>query len=188
MNETLRVITERFSCRDFADRRRPEDEDIKQIAEAAVKAPSGMNRQLWRVIVIKNKALIDEMDREGMGVLKEMPDKSLFERIKSRGGRLFYNAPVMIVLAVKRADPPGAELIDLGIAAQNIVLAATSLGLSSLHCGLIGFVFAGEKGGYYKKLLGFHEGYECGMSVLLGYAKCPVAPHEPDFKKISYID
>ena len=53
MNDTLKVITERYSCRDFRDEM-PLDEILQAIAEAGVKAPSSMNRQPWRVIVVKD--------------------------------------------------------------------------------------------------------------------------------------
>lgn len=97
------------------------------------------------------------------------------------------NAPCMIVIAIKEAFPKGAELIDCGILAQNIVLAATSLGIANLHCGFVGLVFAGSKGAEFKKRLQFPEGYECGMGVLLGYAAATVPPHTPDQSKITVI-
>lgn len=57
MNETLKVIAERYTCRDYKDEM-PSDEILQAIAEAAIEAPSGMNRQAWRVIVVKDRALI----------------------------------------------------------------------------------------------------------------------------------
>ena len=187
MNETLKTIEERFSCRSFSEKR-PEDEKLTAIVQAAIQAPSGMNRQGWQVILLKNKALIDEMNEEGLKILSSMEDQSMYERILSRGGQLLYNASCMIVLAVKESYPKGAELIDLGILAQNIVLAATSLGVDNLHCGFVGMAFAGEKAAYFKQALQFPEGYECGMGVLLGYAKEASQPHEPNQEKITVIE
>ncbi len=187
MNSTLTAIAERFSCRAFTEQV-PSDTDLQAIAQAAIQSPSGMNRQNWHIIVVKNKAIIDEMDEAGMSRLSAMPDKSMYERIQSRGGRLYYNAPCMMVVAIKQSTPPGAELIDCGIVAQNIVLAATSLGIANLHCGFVGFAFAGDRAQEFKKKLQFPEGYECGMGVLLGYAKEPASPHAPDQQKITWIE
>ena len=187
MNTTLKVIAERFSCRDF-DGHMAEGEYLDEIVQAAIQAPSGMNRQGWQVIVVKNREIISEMEAEGMNVLSLMEDQTMYERIKSRGGKLFYNAPCMIMIAVKEASPKGAELIDLGILAQNIVLAATSLGIANLHCGLVGLVFAGDKASEFKKKLQFPEGYECGMGVLLGYTNTITQPHLPDQEKITVIE
>lgn len=186
MNETLKVIEERFSCRSFTDRV-PQDEDLAAITQAAIQAPSGMNRQYWHVIVLKDKSIIDEMEDEGMKILSGMEDASMYQRIMERGGKLFYNAPCMIVIAIKEAFPKGAELIDCGILAQNIVLAATSLDLASLHCGFVGLAFAGSRADDFKSRLKFPSDYECGMGVLLGYAADIAFPHAPDPEKITVI-
>jgi nitroreductase len=187
MNETLKNIAERFSCRDYLDQA-PSDEDLNLIAQAGIQAPSGMNRQGWQVVVVKNKELISEMESEGMKTLASMPDQMMYQRIMSRGGKLFYNAPCMIILAIKEGYPKGAELVDCGILAQNIVLAATSLGINTVHCGFAQMSFAGEKAAYFKEKLRFPEGYECGMAILLGYARTADAPHEPNQGKITVIE
>lgn len=187
MNDTLRIIATRSSCRSFTDRM-PEDTDLMAIAQAAIQAPSGMNRQHWQIILVKDRALIAEMEAEGMKTLAAMEDQSGYQRILSRGGKLFYNAPRLIVLAIKQAEPPGAELIDCGIAAENMVLAATSMGVANLHCGFLTLAFAGDKGTEFKSRLKFPEGYECGIGILLGYAATPASPHIPNQDKITVIE
>ena len=187
MNETLHTIASRFSCRNFSDRV-PPDAQLHAIAQAAIQAPSGMNRQGWQVIVVKNKTLIAEMDGAGMEFLAGMEDQTMHARIMQRGGRLFYNAPCMVVIALEEAYPKGAELIDCGILAQNIVLAATSLGIANLHCGFVGLAFAGSRAAEFKAKLQFPAGYECGMGVLLGYASEASAPHTPNPEKITIIE
>ena len=186
MNDTLKNIEARFSCRDFTNQP-VSDEQIHAITQAALQSPSGMNRQLWQVIVIRNSDLIAEMEAEGIRTLAQI-NPALHQHIMSRNKGLFYNASCMILFAIKPAQPAGAELIDLGIIAQTTVLAATSLELASLHCGMAAFAFAGEKAGYFKKRLAFPDGYECGMAVLLGHAQKPGFPHAPDQTKITYID
>jgi hypothetical protein len=51
----------------------------------------------------------------------------------------------------------------------------------------VAFALAGDKNEYFKNKLEFPAGYECGMAVLLGYAKSVGMPHEPIQSKISYI-
>lgn len=186
MNETLKAISTRFSCRNFNDEL-PTDEELNLLAQAAIQAPSGMNRQGWQIIVVKDKALIEEMEAEGTKEMAKMPDKTLYNRIMSRGGQLYYNAKSMILIAIKESVPKGAEMFDAGIVAENIVLAATSLGLANLHCGLAGLAFAGEKSDEFKQKLKFPEGYEFGIGILLGHTDTPTAPHEPDQAKITII-
>ena len=185
MNTVLKAIEERFSCRAYTDRV-PEEKDLAAIAQAAIQAPSGMNRQNWHVILIKDKNVVNEMDAQGMELISAMEDKTMYDRMMSRGGKIFYNAPCMVVIAVQK-DAPSMELIDCGILAQNVVLAATSLGLASIHCGMVGMPFAGDKGAELKSRLKFPEGYEFGLGVLLGYAKDAGTPHVPDQEKITVI-
>ena len=182
MNDTLKTIATRFSCRSFTDQRLS-DEQLHLLAQAAIQAPSGMNGQPWQIIVVKDTKLIADMDTEGMRVLAAMEDKSAYERMMSRGGKLFYNAPCMIVVAIKN----NAQL-DCGIAAQNVVLAATSMGINNLHCGLLGLAFAGDKAGDFKRRLQFPDSYECGIGILLGYAAGSSTPHTPDQSKITIIE
>ncbi len=186
MNETLQVMARRYSCRDYTERL-PDEKTLMAIAQAGLQAPSGMNRQLWQIIVVKNPALMADLEAEGMENMQKMGGP-MAERILARGGKLFYGAPCMMLLAIKEAYPKGAELIDLGILAENIVLAATSLGVDNLHCGFVGLAFAGDRAAEFKARLQFPEGYECGMGVLLGYGKAPGEPHQPDPGKITVID
>lgn len=186
MTETLNVIAERYSCRDFKEDM-PPDDILQAIAKAAIQAPSGMNRQAWRVIVVKDKNLLQDMEAEGMAYLASMEDKASYNRIMERGGRLFYGAPCMIMVPI---DPTqyGPALIDCGILCQNIALAATSLHIANVMCGFAGLAFAsGKRSEEFSKRLGFPEGYAFGCSVLLGYAKSSKSPHEPDFSKISFV-
>ncbi|MDR1182027.1 MAG: nitroreductase [Bacteroidales bacterium] len=188
LNETIQAIMNRYSCRAFTEKM-PPDEDLQIIAKAALAAPSGVNRQPWRIIVVKNKSLIKEMDDEGMKILAAMSDKSLYERIKARGGRLFYGAPCMTVIPITQSVPAGAEMFDCSIVAENIALAATSMGINSLICGLAVLPFAGEKGVEFRNRLGFPEGYEMGLAVLLGYAaEQGGKPHELDLCKVSFVE
>ena len=181
MNEVIKAITERYSCRDYTGAPLS-DEQIKVLAEAALAAPSAMNCQPWHIIMVTDKALIDEMDREGMKILSEDEDKTAYERFMSRGGKLFYNAPCMIMVA---SDGPAA--MDCGILSENVSLAAHSLGLGSVICGMAGVPLNGARGNEFKKRMKFPDGYVFGMAVLVGTAKSGKAPHEWDMKKVTYI-
>ena len=183
MNDMLKTIAKRYSCRDFADTALT-CEQLKSIVDAALAAPSAMNRQPWHIVAITDKALIDEMDAEGMNILAAAEDKSGYERIQSRGGKMYYNAPCMIMIA---SDGSALASVDCGIVSQNIALAAHSLGLGSVICGMAGIPLNGLHGNELKKRLQFPQGYEFGMAVLVGTAKSSKAPHDPDENKVTYI-
>jgi len=182
MNETLQTIKNRYSCRSSTGEA-IEQEKLEAIALAGVQAPSAMNLQQWEIVVIRNKELIDEMDAAVMEMLSNQEDKTTYERMMSRGGKLFYNAPCMYVI-VKKA---GTDL-DCGIVTENIALAASSLGLGNVICGMARMAFVTEKGEMFKEKI-IPEGYDFSMSVLVGYATNEEGtPHVPDVSKIKYID
>lgn len=181
MNETLSVIEERYSCRAYTGQL-PQREALDAIAKAAVQSPSAVNRQPWQVVVITDKALIDEMDAEGMRIFSEAEDKGTYQRMMERGGKLYYNAPCMYLIL----QQPGTEM-DTGIVSQNITLAATALGLGSVICGLAAIPFKGPKGEEFKSRIGFPEGYEFGIAVLVGHPVGEGTPHQPDTGKIRYL-
>lgn len=187
ITETIQTMLRRYSCRAYTDEM-PSDEMLNLIAKAAVAAPSAVNCQNWRIIVLKNKELINEMEAEGINFLASQDDKSRYDRIISRGGKMLYNAPCMIVVPVNKDEAIGYEKIDLGIVVENIALAAASLGINSVICGMISTCFAGSKNEYFKQQLGFPKGYEIGIAVLLGYTQKEGQPHELDFSKISFVE
>lgn len=185
MNETLKTIQQRYSCRSYKDQM-PEAEKLDAIAAAAVQSPSGMNVQPWQIILVKDRQLMAEFESEAMKLLASMKDKSSYERIMSRGGKCYYNAPCMFVVAVNPAASPYAG-VDTGIVVQNIALAAQSQGLGSVICAMVRIPLGGEKGAELEKRLQFPQGYEFGCAVLVGYEENKGTPHQPDLKKLTVI-
>jgi len=183
MNETLKNIYKRYTCRDFKSTPLTE-EQVESLVKAALAAPSAMNLQPWHVIMVTDKAFVDELDAEGMRILADAEDKSGYERMMSRGGKLFYNAPC---LAVVLSDGSSWGTLDCGILCQNVTLAAESMGLGTCIVGMAGIPINGPKGDEYKKRLGFPEGHEFAIGVLVGEIISGKEPHEHDRNKVSYI-
>ena len=179
MNETMKTIMERYSCRDFAGTPLTE-EQLKTLATAALAAPSGMNRQPWRIILLTDKQLIEEMDVEGMKVMATQ-DREMFERFVGRGGSLFYNAPCMVIVLTKTN-----ALLDCGILTQNVALAAHSIGLGNVICGLTSIPLSGPRGSEFKERIGFGEDEVFAMSILVGQANSGKEPHQLDWSKVTF--
>jgi len=183
MNETLKSITDRYSCRDFEDTPLT-DEQIKTVVDAALISPSAMNLQPWHLTVVTDKAFLEEIDADGVALLAAMEDKKRYERIMSRGGKLMYNAPCMIIVT---NDGSKWSAIDSGIVCQSVTLAAHSIGLGSCILGLGAVPLLGPRGGEFKKRLKIPEGHEFAIGILVGTAKSGAAEHEHDMSKVTYI-
>ena len=183
MNDRLKTIMSRYSCRDFENTPLTE-EQVSTIAKAAAASPSAMNRQPWHIIMVTDKALINELDAEAMNILAAADDKSAYERFMSRGGKMFYNAPCMVMAA---SDGSEYAAMDCGILSQNVALAAHSIGLGSVICGMARIPLTGPRGAEWKQRLRFPDGYVFGIAVLIGTAKSGKEPHELDMGKVTFV-
>ena len=150
-NETLESINSRRSIRLFSDKP-VADEDLRLILQAANKAPSAHNQQSWRFVVVsgeKKRELVELISNKALEFPKA---SSVLLRMASRS---IAAAPVVIAVANT------GELIDHGTslfsidqerafdffrtmeiqssaaAVQNLLLAATSLGLSTVWLGIL---------------------------------------------------
>ena len=183
MNETVKTIMERYSCRAFAPTPLT-DEQINVLVDAALASPSARNLQPWHIIIITDKALIEEMDVDGMKELSLYEDQTYYKFMMERGGDLFYGAPCMMMVA---SDGSKWSKMDCGILSQNVSLAAHSLGLGSLICGMARIPLEGPRGEEFKKRMKFPEGYEFGIAVLFGEIKTAREPHVLDRSKVTYV-
>ena len=183
MNETLKNISERYSCRDFADTPLT-DEQIEHLVDAALASPSAVNKQPWCITVVTDKALIDELDIKGMEALAAYEDKSYYNMMRKRGGKMLYNAPCLLVVT---CDESKWAMIDSGILCQNIVLAAQSLGLGSCIIGLLRAPLEGPHGEDFKKRLMFRDGYKFVISVIVGTVNSGKTPHKLEYDKVTYV-
>ena len=130
------IIKSRRSCRVFSDQ--PVERDkLERITEAAIWAPSGKNRQNYRVFVVtgeKKDELVSIADRSFPIIepsLKEMYDEKIvsFTRnfFKTLGG-----APVLLVFyAVPTEEGQFVDTQSVSAAVENALLAATYEGLGT---------------------------------------------------------
>ncbi len=121
VNAVLRAIRERRSTVRFKSAQ-VEEEKIQQILEAGRWAPSFMNRQPWEFIVVSDPEVKRQLGQIGVRV-------TLFsEGIKQ--------ASTVIVVVVDPKKDPYHYIEDGSVSAQNMVLAAHSLGLASYWIGV----------------------------------------------------
>jgi len=176
------VIARRYACRAFQDTPVPADL-LRAVAEAGVRAPSAVNRQPWRLIVLADKQGLDEIGHVGLENLRAA-DEAGYARIQSRGGTLLYNAPAMIIVATQPMPGSFPVELDAGIVVSHLALAATSLGLDTCIVAMPGVAFQDES----LQARYIPAGFTFSIALLLGYATHPGGtPHDPDFSKITYL-
>jgi nitroreductase len=139
---TLDTIAARRSIRAFQDKPVPE-EVVRQILTAGTQAPSGKNRQPWRFIVVQGEARAEmvRVMRQGIANLQE---QGIDTGSAKWSAGIMEQAPVTVFCfnPYTEYDQPlddiGAQLMNVvdvqsvGAAIQNMLLAATELGLGSL--------------------------------------------------------
>ena len=114
------VIRRRRSIRAYAESK-PSEEIIQAVLEAGRWAPSGLNNQPWRFLVIE-----DDETREGLARFT-----TYSETIRG--------APVVIVVCMdlKASYNRDKDLMAMGAFIQNMLLAAHELGLGACWLGEI---------------------------------------------------
>jgi nitroreductase len=138
INETLKVIHNRRSVRKFRDEQ-IKDEEIRQIAEAAIHAPNAMNQQKWHFSVVQDKKMLNTI----VAITKENIMNSgiefLIKRASSPDYHTFHHAPTAVLIT---GDGNSKFIeIDCGAAGQNITLAAKSLNIGSCVVAQSEFLF-----------------------------------------------
>lgn len=151
MNDTIRTIKARHSVRSYSEKE-IDEKLIMEVLEAANCAPSAHNSQSWRFIVLRGEKK-DELARLVSSKAEIFPrPASVLLRMSAKS---IFSAPAVIAVANT------AELISHGIelfkikkemgrdffrtmeiqnsaaAVENLLLAATSLGLSTVWLGIL---------------------------------------------------
>ena len=117
-NEVLETIKNRRSVIRF-ENTAVEDDKIEAILEAGRWAPSWINKQPWNFIVIR--------DQNTKNHLSEIVPTTFVQGLKE--------APLCIAITVNASEDPYHFVEDGAAAAQNMALAAQSLGLNSSWIG-----------------------------------------------------
>jgi len=170
MNETLKVLETRRSCRNFkADM--IGDDELKAIIKAGTYAATGMGKQSPIIIAVTDKKLRDEISEENrrIGGWQEGFDP-------------FYGAPVILIVLANKAI--GTYVYDGSLVMGNLMNAAESLGVASIWIHRAKEEFESDFGKSILKKLGIDGEFEGIGHCALGYAAEPAkdpAPRKEDY-------
>ena len=170
MNETLKVLETRRSCRNFDKERMVSEEDIQAVVKAGTYAATGMGRQSPIIIAVTNKELRNRLSAENAKIMGTATDP-------------FYGAPtVVIVFADTNA---GTWLQDGSLVMGNLMLAAYAVGLGSCWINRAKEMFESAEGKALMKEWGIADTYAGVACCILGYADGPLPEAKP--RKNDYI-
>ena len=171
MNETLKVLESRRSCRNF----KPdmiEKTDLDAILKAGTYAATGMGKQSPIIIAVTDKTLRDQLSEENrkIGGWEEGFDP-------------FYGAPVILIVLAKKDIP--THLYDGSLVMGNLLNAAESLGIASIWIHRAKEEFDSTFGKSILQKLGITDEYEGIGHCALGYAMEPAKEAAP--RKENYV-
>ena len=170
MNETLKVLESRRSCRSF----KPDmikKEELDSIIKAGTYAANGMGQQSPVIIAVTSKELRDSISEENrkIGGWDEGFDP-------------FYGAPVILIVLADKSMP--TYVYDGSLVMGNLMNAAESLGVASIWIHRAKEEFNSEFGKKLLEKLGITGDYEGIGHCALGYAAQPpkeAAPRKEDY-------
>ncbi len=149
-NNLLELITNRRSIRSYSPQE-VEPEKIDYILDAFRKAPSAKNLQPWKLIIVKDK------------------NKRKDLAIACNNQMFLEEAPIIIVACAKEDEAYGvmggymsSYPIDIAIALEHLILAATEVGLGTCWIGAF-------KEKLVKDILGVPENVRVVALTPLGY-------------------
>ena len=122
INPTLETIFNRTSIRSYSDQKVEKDQ-IMTLLKAGMSAPSAVNKQPWEFIVIDDKDLMGKIGDE----------------FKNAGMVKKASCAIIVCGDLKLALEGVAQefwVQDCSAATQNILLAAHSMGLGAVWCGV----------------------------------------------------
>ena len=170
MNEILKAMEERRSCRSFLPEQLKES-DLEQILRAGTFAATGMGRQSPKIVVLQNPEDIAALERMNAAVLGN-PD-----------AHPFYGAPTVCVVLAEAGAFTNVE--DGSLVIGNLMLAAWSLGVGSCWIHRAKEEFASPEGKALLKKWGVEGDYIGVGHCILGYPTGEYRPAKP--RKNDYI-
>lgn len=179
MGELTKAVLERRSVRKYQDKPVP-DEALQTVLEAVRWAPSWANTQCWEIVVVRDpavkKALQESLPPKGNPAFKAMVEAPV---VLAVCGRKHASGYYQGEVTTRFGD---WMLFDLGIATQNLCLAAHDRGLGTVIVGL----FDHERA---ERALGLPDEFDLVAMVPMGYpAKTSQAPKRREVEEFVHWD
>lgn len=169
MNETIKTLIERRSCKKFKTEQ-IKKEELDLILQAGMNAPTGKGMQSPIILVLQDKEKIEKL-------------REINKKILGRDVDPFYNAPTVLVVMADKNMFTYVE--DGSLVLGNMMNAAFSLGVGSCWIHRAKEEFETPEGKALLKEWNIPENYEGVGHCILGYADMEYP--EPKPRKKDYV-
>lgn len=169
MNETIKNLIERRSCRKY-ESKQITDEELNAILKAGEYAPSGMGLQSPKMVVLQNKETIKKLSKLNAKIMGKNIDP-------------FYSAPTVIVVLADKTKMTYIE--DGSLVLGNLMNAAHSLKIGSCWINRAREEFETEEGKKLLKEWNVPDNYVGIGHCILGYREGELPKAKP--RKEDYV-
>jgi nitroreductase len=145
-SQALHFLAARHSVRSFS----PEivsDTVVRTLLQAAVQAPTAMHVEPWMFVVVQDHDALKRCSAAARALILEQPhvysdlhdpaptpkNGGFLKALGQPDFNIFYNANTLILICARLTNPFVAA--DCWLAAENLMLAATAMGLGSCCIG-----------------------------------------------------
>ncbi len=180
-----KAIVNRKSVRAYENKPVPADV-LKKIIEAGQWAP---NAGPIQISVIQNAGLKQRINNRAKDAMLHSENEFVRRRASLPGYEPIYGAPVLVLLSAPADAPLGAA--NTALAAENMLLEATGLGLGSCFLMSPTRALNGDANHDLAQKAGVPEGYTVHCAVIVGYAAAENKFSPVDRSKrgtVNYVD
>lgn len=159
---TLEAIAKRVSIRAYQSEQIPE-EALQTILKAGMAAPvASAQYDSLHITVVQDAELLHKIAEETNEFIAKMIGKRMDKN---------FGAPTMVFVSAKPGMMPGVDHANVATVLENMVLAATDLGIDSIIWG--GAAVAVSQNEELRSKLGIPVGFNTPLCASFGYAAAP---------------
>jgi nitroreductase len=183
----LDAIYTRRSVRDY----QPiavEKSTVRGLLDAAVQAPTGIHAQPWLFAIVQDAAILRRLSDRAKAIwtrehaseplpIAEGLQSAFLSRLNDPAFNIFYNAGTLIVICARETNR--FVTADCWLAAENLMLAASALGLGTCCIGAATPALNTPEGKYELRI---RSDVTAVVPIIVGApagTAAPIARHEP---------
>ena len=179
---TFEVINKRRSIRSFRDEKVDEN-DLEKIIETGKIAPVAGK---FQITVVQNKEILNKLNDAVKEALKASGDEARIAQAENPDYNAFYGANTFVLFSAPDENPFGA--LDTSLAAENIILASTELGLGTCYMLTPVFPLQSPENEELLKKFELPEGYKPIGAVVIGKVSSNIQyPERNDLNNVNYV-